>query len=96
MKGEREVRTIGASLAGAAAAAFGSSEPAVVDRHEATFTGLHGGAVGRAVIWEQAAVEAAHTEVEWEQSRSPVNTSHFSVSLIAAGLSSTHSCFVAW
>lgn len=57
MKDEREVRTIGATLAGAAAAAFGSSEPAGVDRHEATVTGLHGGAVGRAVVREQAAVE---------------------------------------
>lgn len=57
MKDKREVGTIGATLAGAAAAAFGSSEPAGVDRHEATFTGLHGRAVGRAVVWEQAAVE---------------------------------------
>lgn len=76
MKDEREVRTIGATLTGAAAAAFGSSEPAGDDRHEATFTGLHGRAVGRAVIWEQAAVgsywgvkkkkkkASAHTEVE--------------------------------
>lgn len=52
---EREVRTVGAALAGAAAAALGSSEPAGVDRHEAAITGLHGRAVGRAVVREQAA-----------------------------------------
>lgn len=58
MKDKREVRTIGATLTGAAAAASGSSEPAGVDRHEATFTGLHGRAVGWAVVWEQAAAES--------------------------------------
>lgn len=56
-KDEREVRTVGAALTGAAAAASGSPEPAGVDRREATFAGLHGGAVGRAVVREQAAVE---------------------------------------
>lgn len=58
MKDEREVRTIGATLTGAAAAAFGSSEPAGVDRHQAAVAGLHGRAVGRAVVRERAAVES--------------------------------------
>lgn len=58
MKDTREVRTVGATLTDAAAAAFGSSQPAGVDRHETTFTGLHGRAVGLAVVWEQAAVES--------------------------------------
>lgn len=58
MKDKREVRTVGATLTGAAAAAFGSSQPAGVDRHETTVTGLHGRAVGWAVVREQAAVES--------------------------------------
>lgn len=58
MKDNGEVRTEGATLAGAAAAALRSSEAAGVDRHETTFTGLHGGAVGWAVVRERAAMES--------------------------------------
>lgn len=55
LKGEREIRPIGASLTLMTAAAFGSSEPAGVDRHEPSFTGLHGRAIGRAVVGKQTA-----------------------------------------
>lgn len=45
-----EVEVIGATLTHTTAAVFGSSEPTGVDRHGAPFTGLHGRAVGWAVV----------------------------------------------
>lgn len=51
-----EVQTVGAPLTHTTAAAFGSSEPAGVDRHGAPFAGLHGRTVGRAVVGKWTAV----------------------------------------
>lgn len=51
---------IGAPLTHMTAAVFGSSDPAGVDRHGATITGLHGRAAGRAVVGKWTAVECGN------------------------------------
>lgn len=56
MQNKRQVRAIGAPLTHTAAAAFGSSKPSGVDRHGPPLAGLHGRAVGWAVVGERTAV----------------------------------------
>lgn len=51
------MRTEGAPLTRVATAGSGSSEAARVDRHETTYAGLRGGAVGGAVVGKRTAVE---------------------------------------
>lgn len=51
-----EVLTIGALITHSAAAVFGSSKAAGVDRHETAITGFHGRAVGWAVVGKWTAV----------------------------------------
>lgn len=52
----REVRTIGALFTQTAAVALGSSESTGVDRHGSPFAGLHGRAVGWAVVGKWTAI----------------------------------------
>lgn len=56
LQNERPVWAIGAPLTHTTAAAFGSSKPSGVDRHGPPLAGLHGRAVGWAVVGKRTAV----------------------------------------